>query len=120
MPAESDGVHSLDLRIFASIVEESPTTVMITDPLGNIQYVNGKFTQLTGFTRAEVMGRNPSFKSGHPTAQRVRHLWQTIASGGRMAGRALQPQEKRRAVLGACQRSRRSAVSEGEIATTWP
>ena len=39
--------HGLDPRIFVAIVEESPTSVMITDPQGSIEYVNRKFSQFT-------------------------------------------------------------------------
>ena len=46
-------------RIFSTIVEESPTSVVITDPRGNIEFVNRKFTRITGYSREEVIGKNP-------------------------------------------------------------
>lgn len=46
-------------------VEQSPATVIIADTDGNIEYVNPKFTQLTGYTFEEVIGKNPRIlKSG--------------------------------------------------------
>jgi len=65
-------------------VEQSPASVMITDPEGFIEYVNPKFTEVTGFTSAEVLGKNPRMlKSGRHNAEFYRELWETI-SGGRV------------------------------------
>ena len=64
-------------------VEQGPSVVVVTDNKGNIEYVNSKFSQLTGYTLEEAMGKNPRFlKSGniHPgSIQRVMgdyHLWE--------------------------------------------
>jgi PAS domain S-box-containing protein len=87
MTADPGERRGLDPLIFVAIVEESPTSVMITDPLGNVEYVNSKFTLLTGFSRAEVIGRNPRFlKSGVQPPAVYASLWRTIASGGEWRG----------------------------------
>jgi PAS domain S-box-containing protein len=84
---ETDGHRGLDPRIFVAIVEESPASVMITDPLGNIEYVNGKFTSLTGYTRDEVIGRNPRMlKSGVQGPEVYKDLWKTICAGSEWRG----------------------------------
>ncbi len=71
----------------SSAIEQSPATVTITDTEGNIEYVNPKFTQLTGYTPEEVIGCNPSIlKSGEKTAEEYRELWKTIKSGGTWQG----------------------------------
>lgn len=86
--AESD-VES-ELRKFSRAVEQSPSTVMITDVHGNIEYVNRKFTELTGYTLDEVRGRNPRFlKSGHTPPEEYARLWRTISSGGEWRGELL-------------------------------
>jgi PAS domain S-box-containing protein len=78
---------ALDPRIFAAIVEESPASVIITDPMGSIEYVNGKFTRLTGYTREEVIGLNPRLlKSGVQGPEVYRDLWQTICDGREWRG----------------------------------
>ena len=60
---------------------------MITDPLGNIEYVNRKFTQLTGYERGEAIGRNSRFlKSGVQPPEVYASLWSTIAGGGEWRG----------------------------------
>ncbi len=70
------------LRKLARAVEQSPVSIVITDAAGNIEFVNPKFTQITGYTPEEVLRRNPRFlKSGETPAAEYRHLWQTIATG---------------------------------------
>jgi len=71
-----------ELRGFSKAVEQSPSSVVITDLDGNIEYVNPKFTAVTGYTLAEVRGRNPRIlKSGEIPADKYRELWETIRTG---------------------------------------
>ena len=70
------------LRQLSMAVEQSPASVVITDPAGNIEYVNPKFMQSTGYIQAEVLGKNPCvLKSGEQSPETYRELWQTITSG---------------------------------------
>ncbi len=70
------------LQKLSHAVEQSPSTVMITDSKGNIEYVNPRFTQLTGYTPEEVFGKNPRIlQSGKTPPEVYKDLWQTIASG---------------------------------------
>jgi PAS domain S-box-containing protein len=63
-------------------VEQSPTSVIITNPDGAIQYVNAKFCDITGYTKEEVMGKNPRIlKSGQHDKNFYENLWDTILSG---------------------------------------
>ncbi|MEK7323028.1 MAG: PAS domain S-box protein [Pseudomonadota bacterium] len=48
----------VELRKHATAVEQSTTAVMITDVNGNIDYVNPRFSQISGYSAQEVMGRN--------------------------------------------------------------
>jgi len=69
-------------------IEQSPVSVMITDLEGKIQYVNPRFTQVTGYEAREVMGRNPRLlSSGETSRDEYRHLWRTITSGGEWRGK---------------------------------
>jgi len=62
--------------------EQSPISVLITDANGTIEYVNAKFTAVTGYTAEEAIGKNPRFlKSGHQTPEIYRELWKKITSG---------------------------------------
>jgi two-component system, LuxR family, sensor kinase FixL len=78
------------LRKLSQAVEQSPVNVIITDLDGNIEYVNRRFSQLTGYTPAEVLGKNPHIlKTGHTSAEEYRFLWQTIKAGGEWSGEFL-------------------------------
>ncbi len=68
-------------RLFQA-VEQSPVTIVITDPEGNIEYVNPKFVQLTGYSRKEAIGKKPSIlKSGEHPPEFYKDLWETIRNG---------------------------------------
>jgi two-component system cell cycle sensor histidine kinase/response regulator CckA len=68
-------------------VEQTAEQIVITDAKGNIQYCNPSFERLTGYSRSEVIGRNPRFlKSGRQDAQFYRDLWTTIVGGGIWTG----------------------------------
>jgi PAS domain S-box-containing protein len=75
------------LRKLSQAVEQSPTAVVLTDPDGNIEYVNPKFTQTTGYSQEEVIGKNPRFlKSGETSSEEYRDLWDTITVGKEWRG----------------------------------
>ncbi len=70
------------IRKLSQVVEQSPVSIIITDVQGRIEFVNAKFTQLTGYSAAEVLGRNPRIlKSGETAAETYRQLWETVSSG---------------------------------------
>ncbi len=65
----------------STALEQSPTTIVITDLKGNIEYANPKFTELTGYTTEESIGQNPSIlKSGKTDGKIFTELWQTLNS----------------------------------------
>ena len=75
------------LRRLSRAVEQSPSSIVITDTAGNIEYVNPKFTQVTGYTFEEVVGKNPRLlKSGEMPPEEYENLWKTITSGGEWRG----------------------------------
>ena len=68
-------------------VEQSPVSIVLTDAEGNIQYVNPQFTEISGYTLEEVVGKNPSITSSGNTARHVyRELWETIKAGDTWTG----------------------------------
>jgi PAS domain S-box-containing protein len=70
------------LRKLACAVEQSSAIIVMTDRAGNIEYVNPKFTQVTGYAPAEVLGKNPRIlQSGETPPEEYRHLWETILAG---------------------------------------
>lgn len=63
-------------------VENAASSVVITDLNGTFIYANPAMEQLTGYSREELLGKDPSiFKSGHHKQDFYNHLWQTIESG---------------------------------------
>ena len=75
------------IRRLSTAVGQSPTAVIITDPVGRIVYVNRKFTEITGFSSNEVVGKNPRLlKSGTTSVDQYRQLWSTIQSGATWRG----------------------------------
>jgi diguanylate cyclase (GGDEF)-like protein/PAS domain S-box-containing protein len=78
------------LRQLSLAVEQSPVSVIITDPGGHITYVNRKFTECTGYTPEEVRGKNPHIlQSGQTPPELYRNLWSTITQGKEWRGELL-------------------------------
>lgn len=76
-----------ELRKLSSAVEQSPAIVVITDVKGDIEYVNPKFSELTGYTSGEAIGANPRIlKSGKTAPEVYEKLWKTITSGNEWHG----------------------------------
>ncbi|MBY0578730.1 MAG: bacteriohemerythrin [Burkholderiales bacterium] len=71
-----------ELQKLSSAVEHSPVSILITDVNGYFEYVNPKFTQLTGYTLHDINGKTPRIlKSGKTPASEYEHLWASISSG---------------------------------------
>jgi len=70
------------VRQLSRAVEASPVSIVITDTTGTIQYVNPKFTRMTGYTLDEAIGQNPRIlKTGHTPLEAYKNLWETIKAG---------------------------------------
>ncbi|NTW69903.1 MAG: PAS domain S-box protein [Chlorobiaceae bacterium] len=71
------------LKTLNFAIQQSPTVVVITDPEGNIEYINPTFTEHTGYTEEEVIGQNPRIlKSGLMDDSVYEEFWKTILAGG--------------------------------------
>ncbi|TFG32601.1 PAS domain S-box protein [Candidatus Thorarchaeota archaeon] len=78
----------LELLKLSSAIAASPTSVVITDLEGTIEYVNPRFSELTGYTAKEAIGNNPRvLKSGRTPPEVYNELWETIKSGKVWRGR---------------------------------
>jgi PAS domain S-box-containing protein len=76
-----------NLRKLSQAVEQSPASIVITDTDGNIEYVNPKFSLVTGYSFQEVAGKNSRIlKSGEMSVEVYKGLWQTISSGNEWKG----------------------------------
>jgi PAS domain S-box-containing protein len=71
-----------ELRKLSQAVAQAQNTVLITDPDGKIEYANPAFERLTGYLRAEILGRTSRIlKSGAHAPQFYKQLWDTIRQG---------------------------------------
>ncbi|MGV8095394.1 MAG: PAS domain S-box protein [Mangrovibacterium sp.] len=75
------------LQLLSRSVEQSPVGIVITSPSGYIEYINPKFTEMTGYTAEEVIGENPRLlKSGEHPKEFYQDLWATIKEGKEWRG----------------------------------
>lgn len=71
-----------EAQIFQQAVEHAGHAIYITEPDGTIEFVNSAFTERTGYSREEMIGKNPRIlKSGAHDKEFYRDLWQTVLSG---------------------------------------
>ena len=77
----------IELKKLSRAIEQSPTSVVMTDPAGRIEYVNPKFSEITGYSSDEAVGNTPRIlNSGtHPPAY-FQQMWETILSGNEWRG----------------------------------
>ncbi len=70
------------LLMLSQAIEHSPSVVVIADREGTIEYVNERFTELTGYGPEEAKGKNPRIlNAGILPRKHYTGLWDTILSG---------------------------------------
>jgi len=78
------------IRQLSQAVEQSPSTVFITDPTGMIQYTNPKFTQLTGYAREEIVGTMARIlRPDKMSPEEYQYRWELIRAGREWRGEHL-------------------------------
>jgi len=79
-----------NLLKLSKAVEQSPASIIITDTNGKIEYVNKKFTEITGYKLEDVINKNPRmFNTGYHSKEFYRELWNTIKAGREWSGEIL-------------------------------
>ncbi len=75
-------LRTQELKKLTVAIEQSPSSIFITDLKAIIEYVNPRFTEITGYTSEEVIGKNPRiFNSGLTSKETFNNLWRTLARG---------------------------------------
>ena len=75
------------LRKLSVAVEQSPASIIIMDTDGTIEYVNPRFSELTGYSAAEAVGRNTNmFKSDNIDPAEYHRFRETILGGSEWRG----------------------------------
>ncbi len=91
-------IHSRDLtekllaqkriNTLSKIVDQSPAVISMTDIDGNIDYVNKRFEEVTGYTADEVIGKNPRIlKASDVDVSFYAKMWNRIKKGEQWTGR---------------------------------
>ncbi len=76
-----------EINKLSKAVEQSPVSIIIADTKGNMVYVNPKLCKLTGYTKEEILGKNPRiFKSGYTSPEEYKNMWEKISSGKEWKG----------------------------------
>ncbi|GAA0581426.1 PAS domain S-box protein [Caenispirillum bisanense] len=71
-----------EVRRLSSAVEQSAASVVITDTKGRLIYVNPRFTETSGWTSGEVLGRTLEFlRTGRTSDAEYGDMWRTLAAG---------------------------------------
>lgn len=72
----------LDLLRFSNIAHYTVNPIEVTDPHGKIVYVNPAFEKASGYTKEELIGKNPRiFGSGKHPRSFWQQMWSTITAG---------------------------------------
>jgi len=68
-------------------IEQAEEIIVITDTAANIQYVNPAFERVTGYSRKEVLGRNPRIlQSGQHAPVFYQKIWKVLTDGETWSG----------------------------------
>lgn len=75
------------IKLFEKAIEQNPLSIVITNTVGELEYINPKFTSMTGYSEEEVLGKNPRILKGiHNNPAIYSDLWNTISSGNQWFG----------------------------------
>ena len=76
-----------EIRDLSYVVEQSPSSIMITDPDSKIKYVNAAFIEQTGYTREELYGESyNTIKIIKPGKKNYNLIWKAVKSGKSWTG----------------------------------
>ncbi|WP_291795720.1 PAS domain S-box protein [Lutibacter sp.] len=76
-----------EIKKLSIAVEQSANSIVITDLEGNIEYTNQKFTDISGYTAEDVLGKNPRvLNSGEQSKSYYGKMWKAILSGEKWSG----------------------------------
>lgn len=77
-----------EMRLLESAVASISESVIITDAKGEIVYVNPSFTDNTGYSAQEVLGKTPAILNSQQQSNKLyNRLWETINAGQLWRGR---------------------------------
>ncbi len=79
-----------DFLVMRRVIAQSASAMMITDATGRIEYVNPKFSELTGYEAEELLGQKPKMlQSGAMSADFYQAMWDSLMTQGEWHGEVL-------------------------------
>jgi PAS domain S-box-containing protein len=77
-----------EMRKMMRAVDQSANMVFITDKKANIEYINPKFTEISGFSFEDVIGKKPTIlQETNQLNVNTKEIWKTISSGKEWNGK---------------------------------
>lgn len=70
-----------DIRILSQAVEQSPVSIIITNPLGVVEYSNRQYTKLSGYQQNEILGCIPESVKRALKSVKMNELAQILKTG---------------------------------------
>ena len=71
-----------EIKTLSKAIEQSPTSIIITNAVGEIQFVNAKFSTFMQYSLDDVKGKNPRiFNPGHLSQDTYDLMWENLRSG---------------------------------------
>lgn len=71
-----------ELVKLTTAVNQSPSIIVMTNVKGDVEYVNPRFSEVTGYSMEDVKNKNPRIlKSGEMTEEEYSEMWDTITGG---------------------------------------
>ena len=79
------------MRLQSVALNAAANAILITDPSGNIEWVNPAFTESSGYTFAECVGKNSRalIRSGKHGQEFYQTMWETILAGNVWQGEVI-------------------------------
>ena len=78
----ADTAHELEVKKLSYAVENSGSAVLITNAEGVIEYINPRFSEVTGYSPQELIDKKPSLlRSRHTPDHIYNNLWSCVLSG---------------------------------------
>ena len=80
----------IQVKLLYDAIDRAPSSIIITSKDGDIQYVNPKFEEVSGYDSSEVVGKNPRIlKSDIHDNAFYENIWNTIISGKEWKGQII-------------------------------
>jgi len=86
--SQKNASHQQQIDSLMHALDGASDSIMVTDHLGDVLYVNQAFSNITGYDKHEMIGKNPRIlQSGRQNKLFYQAMWSTIQTHGEWKGR---------------------------------